>query len=548
MGEQKRQGPLVRIGANPGPGGFALTGYRGIDARQCVITAYDEGEATVGPVGNNQVRMAPHPNVKWKDIDPLTKPEYLNAGCALHLGPVGRGATIQFVRVEKLGVWTGGRVGSAVDNVQAVEVSAPVAAARKATPQRSVARIAAATLPIWMVGCVGFVVAIIAVVLVIVGINPLLQVEVEKLGPIEKGEEYYESVKLDDVEIEEHVLEGLQEGFRRFVAKPSAEAADAAGATSVKQITDPSLWDDRFFQYTSASVAKHVKSKSFFRRLDAIRKPYAQVIQQLRDADLPEVMAAVPYAESRYRPELQSWACAKGYWQFMPEVANRLNVRNGVDMKVKDCKLSKPDGSTFLWTPTALTPPNKVKKNAIYVDRLSGLEVPNPKLCMIPERGGCRVDDRADLERSTAGAIVALKEAWDDETLAASGSVVAATILSHNGGYNDLRYGIKKSYNVLPAFKTWSKSKPEDQHHLFYGENIKSPDGHGNKFFGSRIHPQTQHYAYSIVSQHLLAVCYYGKNYEADFEAFRRWETVLDGYCTKFAIPTRETVKQWGGR
>lgn len=545
LGEQKFQGPLVRIGTNPGPGGFQLTGYRGIDARQCVITAYGEGEATVGPVGNNQVRMAPHAHVKWKDIDPLTQPEYLNAGCAIHLGPVGRGATIEFARVEKLGVWTGGRVGSAVDNVEAVAVSEPVAAARKAAPRRSVARIAAATLPIWFLGCVGLVAAVLVVVLVIVGINPLLQVEVEKLGPIQPGEEYYDSVKLDETEIDEVTLEGLQEGFRRFVAKPSKDAADEAGAMDVSRITDPQRWDERFFQYTSASVAKHVQSKAFFKRLDAIHKPYAGVVSQLREANLPEVMAAVPYAESRYRPELQSWACAKGYWQFMPEMAHRLNVRNGVDFRVKDCQLRRPDGSTFLWTPTALTPPNGIMRNAVYVDKQSGLKVPNPDICMIPQRGGCRIDDRADLGRSTNAAIVALKEAWEDETLAASGSGVAITILSHNGGYNDRRYGVKKSFNLLPAFKTWSAKKSEAEHHLFYGENIKCPDGHGNKFCGSRIHPQTQHYAYSIVSQHLLAVCYYGKNYEAEYEAFRNWQTVLDGYCASFAIPTKETVKGW---
>ena len=192
MGEQKFQGPMVRIGANPGPGGMALNGYRGIDARQAVITAYSEGEATVGPVGTNQVRLAPHANVDWKAIDPLTGPEYLNKGAAIHLGPVGRGATVEFVRVEKLGVWTQGRVGSAVDSVKSVSVSAPVSGARKAAPQRSVARIAAATLPIWIVGCLGLFVAVVAagvLIAVYVG-GPVI----EKLGPTVEGEEFYEEI------------------------------------------------------------------------------------------------------------------------------------------------------------------------------------------------------------------------------------------------------------------------------------------------------------------------------------------------------------------
>ena len=497
LGEQKFQGPLVRIGTNPGPGGFALTGYRGIDARQCVITAYGEGEATVGPVGNNQVRMAPHPNVKWKDIDPLTQPEYLNDGCAIHLGPVGRGCTIQFVKVEKLGVWTAGRVGSAQDNVKAVEVSAPIAQARKAAPKRSVARIAAATLPIWIVGCLGLFVAVVAGVLVVVGVTSggLITTEVEKLGPVEPGEEYYESVEIGKVEVDEKTLDGLAEGFRRFVAKPAAEQAQNAGRSDVDMITDPEEWDQRQFQYVVASVEKHVKSQRFFRRLDEIHEYYAKVVEQLRDAGLPEVIAATPYTESRYRPELQSWACAKGFWQFMPEVAYRIERQKGLEFRVRDCKLPKPDGSTFSWTPTEFTPPNGVRKNAPYTDHNSARDDISPEVCLIPMNGGCRVDDRKDLERSTAAAIASLSEAWEDEALARSGSAVSATILSHNAGYDDRRFGKDKGYNILPAFEKWSRGKDESIHHTFYGDQIKCKDHHygpaGNRFCGSEIVPET---------------------------------------------------------
>ncbi|MEM6930880.1 MAG: hypothetical protein AAF602_28355, partial [Myxococcota bacterium] len=56
-GEQVLRGPVVRIGAQPGPGGFALRGYRGLDERQCVITAYGQGDTQVAPVGRNQVRI-----------------------------------------------------------------------------------------------------------------------------------------------------------------------------------------------------------------------------------------------------------------------------------------------------------------------------------------------------------------------------------------------------------------------------------------------------------------------------------------------------------
>lgn len=554
MGEQKFQGPLVRIGTNPGPGGMALTGYRGIDARQCVITAYGEGEATVGPVGNNQVRMAPHPNVKWKDIDPLTQPEYLNEGCAIHLGPVGRGCTIQFIKVEKLGVWTAGRVGSATSNVSAVQVSAPVAGAKKATRNRGAARIRTAGLGAGIVGCLGLSTATVAGVLVIVGVYGfgLLDAKHERLGPVEPGEEFYESVSIEKKsDLDEKTLDGLAEGYRRFVAKPSALNAKAHGRSDIDMITDPELWDERAFKYVVASIEKHVKSQRFFRRLDDIHEYYGTVITQLREAGLPEVIAATPYTESRYRPDLQSWACAKGFWQFMPEVANRINKKNGVNFQVRDCKLRKADGSNFLWTPERLSPPNGIMKNAPYIDKTSGLKVPDPELCLIPISGGCRVDDRTDLARSTAAAIASLGEAWKDPKLAASGSSAEMTILSHNGGYDDSRFnGKRKGFNVLPAFEDWSRGKDPSVHHTFYGSNIKCDDHHGgpkgNKFCGSELYPETQHYAYNIVAQHILAVCYYGKNYSDTEEAYAGWDTLVeDGYCTRFAIPTKTTVKTW---
>lgn len=538
MGEQKFQGPLVRIGTNPGPGGMKLTGYRGVDARQAVITAYGEGEATIGPVGNNPVRMAPHEHVNWKEIDPLTGPEYMNDGCAIHLGPVNRGCTLKFVRVEKLGVWTAGRVGSASDSVKAVEVSEPVAAARKAAPQRSVARIAAATLPIWFFGCFGILVVTISAAAII--ISYVGEAEVTALGPVVEGEEYYEFVDPSKSKMDEKTLEGLQEPFRRFVAQPSAERAKKAGMLETAAITDPARWDDRFFQYTSASVEQHVKSKSFFRRIDVVRKQYAMVLRSLRKAGLPEAIGALPYTESRYRPDLQSYVCAKGYWQFMPEVAYRLEMSNGLDFKVRDCQLRRPDGSTFTWSPSTQAPPAPVLKKGPYIDQ--NIEGTGPERCMIPVQGGCRRDDRTDMKRSTEAAIVALKEPWDDDMIAGSGSAVVATILSHNGGYDDSRFGYRKSFNLLPAVTKWRKTKPESEWHKFYGQNIKCESKKSPNFCGSLLAQETQHYGYTILAQHILAVCYYGKNYRDQHEEFRSWDSLLEGYCDRFAIPTAAEV------
>ena len=37
QGDVVCRGPVIRMGANPGPGGLQLQGYRGLDDRQAVI-------------------------------------------------------------------------------------------------------------------------------------------------------------------------------------------------------------------------------------------------------------------------------------------------------------------------------------------------------------------------------------------------------------------------------------------------------------------------------------------------------------------------------
>ncbi|MBT3219543.1 MAG: hypothetical protein HN348_10670, partial [Proteobacteria bacterium] len=206
MGEQVFRGPVVRIGANPGPGGLKLTGYRGLDGRQCVVTAYDGGSVSVAPVGTNQARMAPHPNVKWKEIDPLRGPEYLSDGCALHLGPVGRGCTIEFVESRRLGVWETGRLASeAAGQGQVAQMGrmgqpgqGPVPVAIDA---RSVGQVRASNVPIWFLGILFLMALGTATIILIIGVWVFLQREVVSLGPVEEGYEFYGSIDLDSTEV-----------------------------------------------------------------------------------------------------------------------------------------------------------------------------------------------------------------------------------------------------------------------------------------------------------------------------------------------------------
>lgn len=527
LGDQTFRGPVVRVGGNPGPGGMRLTGYRGLDQRQCVVTAYDGGTVSVAPVGANQVRLAPHPNVQWKDINPIRGPEYLSKGSAMHIGPVGRGATIEFVEARRLGVWNKGELRSAVSGhaegagaAGGLSAGAPPAA----FDAHQVRNIEASNAPFWFLGCMVFMSGSVAISITLMGVMLYLNRTVVEIGPVEQGLETYKSVALDVETLDADLLEGLHRPFYDFVMAPNIQAS---GGT-YPELDQTEKWDQNFLNYTTASVSQHARAWQFFARINSVRREYAQVVTQLRQAGLPEVFAAIPYQESRYRPGEVSVVCAKGYWQFMPEVALRVERKGGLNFKVRDCRFK---GSGTKWNPVALTPPPNAMKNAEYMDE---------GVCQIDT---CDVDDRTDLRKSTAAAIYTLKEAYDDPVLRNSGAVVQLAIASHNTGYDDSRFGRNKSTNVLPALKAYKRRNGDGMAPNFYGDSIRCRSHDDPGRCGSELMAQTQHYVYPIVAQHLLAVCYYAMNYGED-RAFSPWihYTASDGYCRSFRIPTKDEV------
>ncbi|MBX2800593.1 MAG: hypothetical protein KTR31_23135 [Myxococcales bacterium] len=527
VGQQVLRGPVVRIGANPGPGGFKLAGYRGLDARQCVITAYEGGIASVAPVGQNQVRLAPHANVRWQDIDPLNDTANLTPGCVLHLGPVGRGATLTFVSCQRLGVWQEGQLASEAADV---DDPGPVAApgggpAIAAVDARKVGRIRTSLAPVWFLGCAMLIAVTSASTILLAGVFQYLNRDVAVIGPEGDGYEMWESVDLEQATLDLRLLEGLEQPYMHFVVRPNMEAAGRRG----QGLEERDAWDERFFQFVSASVERHGKAWRFFRRLEAVRVEYGRVVLALRDSELPEVFAAMPYQESLYQSAATSEVCAKGWWQFMPEVAHRLN-KEGLDFRVADCRFRGNDSAS--WSPTDTAPPPNVRKNGAYMDGGA---------CMIDR---CRVDDRTDLRKATAAAIFTLEEAFRDPLLRQSGSAVQLTMTSHNAGYDDERFGRKyrKAYNVRPAYKKWLARNP-GKGSLFTGQNIKCRSHADKGTCGGAYLAETQHYAYTIVAQHFLAVCYYAQNYGQE-RAFAPWRlfTSSDGYCSTFDVPSRAEV------
>ncbi|MBA2322284.1 MAG: hypothetical protein H0V89_14160, partial [Deltaproteobacteria bacterium] len=159
----------------------------------------------------------------------------------------------------------------------------------------------------------------------------------------------------------------------------------------------------------------------------------------------------------------------------------------------------------------------------------------------------CEVDDRSDIEKSTNAAAFTLGEAFRDEAIARSGAAVQITIASHNAGYDDARFGSKKSSNLLPAYLRFAKVVGPVNGHKLIGESIQCPDRSSEGYCGSALHAETQHYVYPILAQHLLAVCYYAQNYPQNpaFEGWVDYVAAADGYCKKFKIPNKTDAGGW---
>ena len=511
QGDVVYRGPLVRMGANPGPGGLKLEGYRALDDRQAVIQSYDGGTVSIAPVGTNQVRVAPHENQDWNEIPPIRGPVFLSPGTAFHLGPPGRGVTGIFVESQRLGVWEQQKIQSTAQNVDDIQVG---------ELQTDKGR------PPWFIPMVVLIGIAVSVGVTIQLVKPP---PIERIGPVDEGQEYYDFV-LESEPVDPKLKEGFDAGINDFVMKYNA---DASNNPSLK--ASPEKWDQRFVEYVVRSAKMHGKGFSFWRRLDQIKDDYASTVIQLRAAGLPEVFAAIPYQESRYNSSSQSYVCAKGYWQFMPEVAFR------VGLSVSSCKLR---GTDQRWSPSEKVVPPELKR--VYYDPPSGNE--RIGSCKIQD---CQVDDREDLSASTRAALKMLAEPMGDPELRASGSLVQMSILSHNMGYDDSRFSAGRRSGVLWAWRRYAEANKVKTDPKFYGNNIlcTDPTAPPNDKCGGVLWKETQHYAYNIVAQHLLAVCYYARNY-GDVAPFDQWKQYDrgNGYCTTTVqVPDVAQVRGSGG-
>ncbi|MEC7985817.1 MAG: transglycosylase SLT domain-containing protein, partial [Myxococcota bacterium] len=335
----------------------------------------------------------------------------------------------------------------------------------------------------------------------------------------------------EELNLEASVLEGFDQPFEDFVMRYNAKES------GLDISNDKDMWDDVFYKKTIGAVTHFAKYKSFWKTFEESLQDYSTVVSMLREDGLPEVFAAIPVQETRYNAKALSPVCAAGIWQFMPEVGNR------VGLKIRGCTLSGV-GSVKDWKPTRDAAPNVAKTDYVRKEmKASGFKY----ICKIKS---CKEDERIDVEASTTGAIKLLHEAWDDDELKESGSIVQMTIVAHNVGYHDAKFGQKRSTNILPGYRKYSKKSKREHGTHFYGDNIRcgsDKDPHEPQYYASRcggvIPNQGQHYGYNVVAQHMLAVCYYAQNYGTE-TVFRPWKTYLNGYCSNIEIPTPEQLEK----
>jgi len=506
------KGPQISIGSNPGVGGMQLPNpaIAPIHAR---IECYVGHQVMIHPIQHNEVRVATHENEDWSRIDPIYKPVPLMPGVAVYIGPIGHGVLFIFLQAKTF-AWKADALSSVVGEDEQIDIS--LAHNTKAK------NIRISKYPPWFYPTLFGMVTITTIVMV-VQVLKIFQPAPPILGPKFEGYNHEEIVDVD-APVEPSVLAGLQAPFEDFVMRVNADKMEDVGVRISGLSNNPKLWDQRLFNAVANQVKKSSSWGGFWKRLDVVKEDYAVVVDALREAELPEVLAGIPFQETQYNAIRVSAVCAAGIWQFMPETGHRMGL------KVKDCKMGL---TGKLWSPTELSPPYSVKRDAEYVTVNANGE-PSCRIGSYSKGSYCRVDDRVDTEASTLAAMKLMKETFDDPELSASGSVVQATILAHNAGYDDSKYlGKVKRSNVLPAYQRYVKKKNHGAH--FYGDNLCHTDEPNCK---SYLPEETQHYGYRVIAYHILAVCYYSKNYP-NHKVFGKWKPYREGYCKGIHAPEK---------
>ena len=529
------RGPRVTVGTTPGTGGVILPRGRGIAGEHCTISAYDPHTVFVTPSGPNPVRVAPYTNVHWEELEPITGRVRLQRGNAVHLGPTGqRGVTLEFIECRDLGMQTVGRIAS--DTADAAIFTRPPDGIRARAKRPEIRQLLTDTydagtfrvLIAMLVGGSG-VLLMLAVALIAQILSPRLTQE----GDVEW--------KVMDFEFSPvfEMHQGFEQAFLDLIIDPDRRYAKDTSRALLPE--DPKGWDPRFLQSVQYSMDQMAKGRCLFRLLENKHDQYRDVVNMLDEADLPEVFAGIPMIESQYDAAAISPCCAVGWWQFMPEFGVRLKSLGG-RYAVKNCHYAGAlDAPTF--SPAQPAPP----RNACHPTRPTAEYIESDGTnarCLLSY---CDDDFRTDLELSTKAAIYTLGQALADPELSASGAAVQIAIASHNAGYDDAALfpgrEFDKPKNMLPAYRRWlSERDAATSTAWFHGQAQQcTRDVEDPAACERYMMRETQRYAPNVVAAHLLAMCYYARNYKTE-RAFGQWGKYWGegGYCHGLNVPSAQ--------
>jgi hypothetical protein len=334
----------------------------------------------------------------------------------------------------------------------------------------------------------------------------LSQRKVDARGPVFTTVERYASVGVDEP-VDPALREAVALGFSALVMAPNATAANWPELAE-----DRAAWDPVLLDRVARAAAAHARQWPFWGRLEATRADYAATVLALRAAGLPDVLAALPFAATGYRADATGPACERGPWLLTPESA----LRGG--LAVRDCTLR---GVSVLWSPDSFLPgarPPYIESGTCRLDT-------------------CVIDQRPEVTPAATAAARLLSEAWRDPQVAASGAAVQLTLAAYDAGFDDARFDdTPHPTNVLPALRAALPATGVSRAPTFLGDTLRcekpGPDTCGGVLPGT-----AQHRVYTVIADHLLAVCYYGRHHSGTEAAFTEWASYADGYCTGIAVP-----------
>lgn len=543
------RGPQVVVGTDPGPGGVVLPGGRGIAPRHCTITANDPTSVWVSPVGHNPVRLAPYADVQWEELEPIRGRARLERGSALHLGVTGtRGITLVFHECVDLGLRSSDRLLS--EGESAAEEVAPAdvppdgfeAVAQRPRVQDLLAESGGPETWVYrlVVALLGSAVLVLAAAFVIF----LLRAD----RPTTDPEFVWEPQRVEAWTPVAARTGSFEAAILALLVEPSLEAAEAAGASPEEHglTRDPATWDGVLVGTLKGQVddlrgalrkgRRHAEFATFHDR----GGEYLRVVEILREAGLPEVLAGIPYVESRYRSSAESGCCARGIWQFMPEFGARYRALEGfgAEYDVRACVLEDaPLGRPF--TPIRKAPPPQACRRGAYIG-LDGCNL-----------GRCEADFRVVNDLATRVAVSEFRRVLEDPQLARSGAVVPMIIASHHTGYHDALWEPEryKPKNVLLAYRKWLEDVDDTvPTSRFFGDVYRCDDrrtdvdGCGEEC-DRYLCSATQRYVPKVVFAHLMAMCWFA-THEPDHPVALPWAPYArdGGFCTTLDLPSPDLV------